>query len=76
MWDTIFSLFWDLASYKEILQVVFNKHDHEVVAKLFLNSKKCKWSLENYELSRYHDIIHKGCGKFWKDFEHFVKYDV
>jgi hypothetical protein len=36
-----------LLKWSKILQALFNKHDHEVVAKLFLNCKKCKWILEN-----------------------------
>ena len=65
----LLSLVWVLSrKWKEILNILFRKHDHEHVAEWFLNSKKSKQSLKSWDLSRSHDIISGGCGKNWTGF--------
>ena len=49
--------------WKEFLSLMFKKHDHEHVAKWFLNSKKANEVWKSLDLSRSRDIIHRGRGK-------------
>ena len=49
--------------WKEISNILFRKHDHERVAKWFLNSKKTNEVWKSWDLSRSRDIIHGGHSK-------------
>ena len=49
--------------WKEILHILFWKHDHKHVAEWFLNSKKASEVWKSWDLSRSHDIICGCCGK-------------
>ena len=55
--------------WKEILNILFTKLDHERVAEWFLNSKKANKVWKSWDLSKSHDFIRGGCGKklrrFW-----------
>ena len=55
--------------WKEISNILFRKHDHEHVAKWFLNSKKSKRIWKSWDLSRSYDIIRGGYGKNWTGFK-------
>ena len=52
-----------LGKWKEISNILFRKHDHERVAKWFLNSKKANEVWKTWDLSRSRDIIRGGDGK-------------
>ena len=56
-------------TWKEILNILFRKHDHERVAEWFLNSKKNKRSLKIMRFVRSRDIIHGGHGKKLRRFQ-------
>ena len=49
--------------WKEILNLLFRKYDHERVAEWFLNSKKANEVWKSWDLSRSRDIIREGRGK-------------
>ena len=49
--------------WKEILHILFWKHDHKCVAEWFLNSKKASEVWKSWDLSRSHDIICGGSSK-------------
>ena len=66
----LLSLVWVLPrKWKEILNILFWKHDHEHVAEWFLNSKKSKRIWKSWDLSRSYDIIWGGYGKNWTGFK-------
>ena len=54
--------------WKEFLNLLFTKHDHERVAEWFLNYKKGNKVWKTWDLSRSYDIEHGGHGKKWRRF--------
>ena len=57
-----------LGKWKEFLNIVFRKHDHEHVAKWFLNSKKSKQSLK---ITRFVKISWYHTWRLWKKLRRF-----
>ena len=70
--------FWALlGKWKEILNILFRKHDHERVAEWFLNSKKSKQSLKTHEICQDLMISYvEAMIKNWEGFAQSVTYDV